>query len=175
MKMEDQRIIEELREGNTSFLKYCYKPAFKYVQSMIKKNGGTPDDAKDIFHDSLIVLNNNCKRPEFRLTSALSTYLYAVSRHIWFNQRKKRVLTVDDSHLKESVIEPFHHTDDCLLNVLMDAINKMGGKGKEILLDYYYGKFSYDEIADSLGYSSGHVVRQQKYRCIQKLRKVLVY
>ena len=174
-KLDDQSIISELRKGNTSVLRFCYDPALKYAQNMVRKNGGSAEEAKDIFHDALIILNNNCKKEGFELTSALSTYLYSICRHLWFNQKKKSNLTIEDSVLENTHLELEHQSDDSLLNQMMEAINKIGGKCKEILMDYYYGKLPYDEIALSLGYSSGQVVRQQKYRCIQKLKNEFNY
>lgn len=158
--LDDQQLVDELKKGNPSVLRYCYDPAFKYVQNMVKKNGGSTDDAKDIFHDALIILNNNCKREDFLLTSALSTYIYAICRHIWFNQKKKSDLVVEDTILENIMFEMYYQRDDSLLNQLLGAIDKLGGKCKEILLDYYYGKRPYDEIAKDLGYSSGQVVRE---------------
>ncbi len=173
--LDDKEIVKELKKGNPAVLKYCYDPTLKYVQSMVQKNGGSKDEAKDIFHDALIILNNNCKKADFLLTSALSTYIYAICRHIWFNQKKKSDLIVEEAILENTTFELHHQADDSLLDQLLVAINKLGGKCKEILLDYYYGKRPYDEIAKDLGYSSGQVVRQQKYRCIQKLKNEFKY
>ncbi len=174
--MNDKEIVRELKSGNTSVLKYCYKKTLSQVESMVLKNGGTLDDAKDLFHDSLLVLTNNCKRPEFELTSSIGTYLYSVCRYSFLNQKnKKRRSEEAVRSIYESTYELAHKTSNELIDSLIKSLDQVGEKCKNILLDYYFGKLSYDEIALGLSYASGQVVRQQKYRCIQKLKEITTY
>ena len=170
--MNDEEIVQELSRGNTTVLKYCYKKTLGQVEGMVMKNGGSREDAKDLFHDALIVFNAKCKNKEFKLSSSISTYLYAICRYSWLNEitRKKK----SDEMIKstfQDIEELTYKTINDPMEAIMRAINLLGDKCKEILLDYYYGKLSYEEIAVNLDYASGQVVRQQKYRCIQKLKE----
>ena len=174
--MKDAEIVSELKRGNTTVLKHCYKKSLGQVERMVLQHGGTEEDAKDLFHDSLIVLNNNCKSEEFKLTSSLSTYLFAVCKYSWLNQKSKQKRKEDAiKSLYEDTWELAYKSSNGLVDNMMDALSKLGDNCREILLDYYYGKCSYEEIAMNLSYSNGQVVRQQKYRCIKKLKEITNY
>jgi hypothetical protein len=41
------------------------------------------------------------------------------------------------------------------------------------LKSYYYKNQSWDEIASSLGYASAASARNQKYKCLERIRKTL--
>lgn len=158
-------------------LKYCYPKALKQVERMVLQNGGTVEDAKDLFHDSLIILNNNCKQQQFNLTSTISTYLYSVCRFSWFNKKKKdlKSQSLQQVSIYENTEELAYKNTTDRVEVLMKSLEAVGDRCKEILMDYYFGKFSYEEIAVNLSYSSAQVVRQQKYRCIQRLKEMTDY
>lgn len=174
--MSDEEIVFELKKGNTTVLKYCYKKTLGLVEGMVMKNGGSREDAKDLFHDALLVLNNNCRTTDFELTSSLSTYLYSVCRYSWLNLVNKRKRSEDvNVKLYEETWQVAYKSTTSMMDAMMQAMDKLGEKCKEILLDYYFGKFSYEEIAENLDYASGQVVRQQKYRCIQKLKEITDY
>ncbi len=170
--MSDEEIVRELKKGNTAVLKYCYKKSLGQVEGMVMKNGGSREDAKDLFHDALIVLNSKCRNQSFSLSSSIGTYLYAVCKYSWLNEIQKKQRS--DEMIKntfQGIEELSYKTANDLTETMMRAIDLLGEKCKEILLDYYYGRFSYEEIAENLDYASGQVVRQQKYRCIQKLKE----
>lgn len=174
--MTDEEIVFELKKGNTTVLKHCYKKALGQVEGMMIKNGGSKEDAKDLFHDALIVLNSNCRNTDFQLTSSLSTYLFSICRYSWLNQvnKKKKGEEMIRIVYEETWQLAYKSTNE-LVDSIMEAMDRLGNKCKEILLDYYYGKYSYKEIAENLSYASAQVVRQQKYRCIQKLKETTDY
>ena len=174
--MSDDEIVFELKKGNTTVLQHCYKRTLGQVEGMVVKHGGTREDAKDLFHDALIVLNHNCRATDFKLTSTLSTYLFSVCKYSWFNQLNK-VRKGEEmlANMYEDTQQLAYKSSNGLMDKIMLAIDQLGEKCKDILLDYYFGKFTYEEIADHLDYASEQVVRQQKYRCIQKLKETTDY
>ena len=45
------------------------------VMQLIINNNGTPDDAKDIYQEAIIVLYNKIKKGDFELNSKLKTFI----------------------------------------------------------------------------------------------------
>src|ERR1043166_3932789 len=58
----------------------------------VRNNGGSGDDAADIFQEAMVVLFEKAQHEDFRLSCKIGTYLFAVSKHLWFKklERSKR-------------------------------------------------------------------------------------
>ena len=53
------------------------------------QDGGTRDDAKDIFQDALIIFHRKVRSEEFVLTCAVSTYLFSICRNLWREELRR--------------------------------------------------------------------------------------
>ena len=60
------------------------------IFSLVIKNSGNEDDAIDVLQDALIVLYEKVQLGTFELTVKLTTYIYGVSRNIWYNKLRGR-------------------------------------------------------------------------------------
>ena len=58
IKLTDQEIIDQLLKGNTNVFKVLYNDFYK-ITSFIIQNSGGEEEAKDIFHEALIILYQN--------------------------------------------------------------------------------------------------------------------
>ena len=79
-------VMEKIKAGDKAALLDLYESNLSMVSNHILKNNGSRDEAKDILHDSLIVLWNNIRKPDFKLTSKPSTYIMAVSKNLWLKK-----------------------------------------------------------------------------------------
>ena len=87
-----------------------YTSCFPMVRSMVLKNSGTIDDARDIFQEAIMVLYQNSSFDKFQLTAVTSTYLYSIARNKWlkqlrYNGRLKSIDEDDDVADDSSLIE----------------------------------------------------------------------
>lgn len=180
--MTDQEIIAILREndikGGTRALKILYKNNYYMVEDYVTHNSGTKDDAKDIFQDSVIVLYKNLKKESFELRGKISTYLYSISRNLWLKKlRDTKIRTTDIEDHRESFVNEqnihldLEYTED--QKMIGRMLTQAGEKCKEILKAFYYDKMSMRKIAEGQGYSSEQVAKNQKLRCLKKIRAVL--
>ncbi len=174
MSLTDEARIIGLRSGDQTILEEIYESNYKSIERMVLKNSGNEDEAKDIFQDTMIIFYKNVTKPEFELKAKISTYLYAISRRLWLKRlREKSHLTFSEA---DGQIDAFDfelvskNPNDTMMKVV--ELLKEGGKNcLEILKRIYFHKQSFEYIADELGYASGQVVREQKYRCIKRVRK----
>lgn len=81
-KLSDQHIVDQLKSGDTAVFKVLYND-FDLITSFVRKNSGNEEDARDIFHEALIVFYEKILKDEFELKSKLSTYLFSVCRNLW--------------------------------------------------------------------------------------------
>lgn len=180
--MTDQEIVKILKtndlKGGTNALKFLYKNNYYMVEDYILKNSGSKDDAKDIFQESIIVLYKNLKKETFELKGKISTYLYSITRNLWLKKlRDSKISTTSieghsDSFIQESnVITEIEYSES--QKMIGNLLRKASEKCKNLLKAFYYEKHSMRMIAESQGYSSEQVAKNQKVRCLKKLRTLL--
>ena len=175
--MSDTEIIDLIRKRQQEAAVEKLYDHFPKIRSLVKQKGGSLDDARDIFQESLVIFYRKASDPGFILTSSISTYLYSVCWHLWKDALKKKSRNIPATEwpgieraasedVQEHILkeEKFSYLDKILLQV--------GDKCKEIFQLYYFGKQSMARIAEQLGLSSEQVAKNQKYKCLEKAREL---
>src|ERR1041384_2841758 len=85
----DDEYIEGLRSGNNEVLSALYRKYYNIVLKFIVNNSGTEEAAQDVYQETVIVLYETVKKPEFVLNCQLQTFIYSVAKRIWLKQLKK--------------------------------------------------------------------------------------
>lgn len=175
----DQQIVALLRIGDTSVFEKLYKGKYYLIESLVVKKGGDKHDAKDIFHESLIVLYKNVRKEDFELTSSLSTYIFSIARNLWLKEITKRTkrneVSISDSQSELSDNNPILAESANLkeerFKVMKAVLNEIGDPCKSLITNFYFLKKSMEEIASEMGYKSASVAKHQKYKCMERIRK----
>lgn len=173
--MKDQEIIELIRKGDRSkAMEQAYR-SFPLIKKMIFKSGGGEEDAKDVFQDAVIVFYRQALKPDFVLTSAVSTFLYSVSRNLWLKKLRdhQSKITVLPENLYEEAPElgeePYEELDQ--IKTVSTVLEGLGNPCKKILQLFYFEKVSMRDIGNQLGYSNEKTVKAQKYKCMERAKK----
>ncbi len=176
--MTDQDIINLIKENK-------YNPAMKglyaylpVVKKFVLKNNGTRQEAEDVFQEGLVIFCNKAIKSDFLLTASINTYLYSVCKLLWLHELKKKNKTIKndfieltDLNLVDEINEDIEK--DKSAKQAQNALIKLGEKCKEILELFYFKKLSMKEIASKLGFASEKGAKNQKYRCIEKVKENL--
>ena len=176
-KAENDTIIQGILSGDQSIFDDLYEYEFPKVVRLITKNSGTLDSAKDIFQDGLVILMEKVYRKELDLTCSVGTFLYSICRNLWLEQLRKdqkSISFIDPySSLIADIISIDEETDPDVFETVNKAIETLGDPCKQLLECFYYENLSWVEIATSLGYSSAASARNQKYKCLERIRKTV--
>jgi RNA polymerase sigma factor (sigma-70 family) len=176
--MGDKEIVELIRNGNQTRAFEKVYGNFPAVRKMIISSGGTVDDAKDIFQDSIIVFYRMVLKPEFILTSAIGTFLYSVSKKLWLKKIRdygsKRLALGKEDMIADDAgdIEILTEESEKLL-MAEKVVAELGEPCRSILYLFYFEKSSMKEIAEQLGYSNEKTAKAQKYKCIERGKKLV--
>lgn len=173
----DSEVILGILNNSESVLKRLYTAYFPMVLQLIINNNGSGDDAKDIYQEAIIILYNKVKNGDFELSSKLKTYIYSVCRRLWLKRLSQinryggditdfqEYLSVDDETEK-------NNDRDIQFNKMGKALQLLGEPCKTIIEDFYINNRSMQDICESFGYTNADNAKTQKYKCLQRLKKL---
>lgn len=173
----DKDLIEGIRKGTKDSLEQVYIAHFPMILQMIVNNNGNEDDAKDIFQESVIVLYNKVKSGDFELNSKLKTYLYSVCRHLWLKKLNQQSRFTNNIHVFEDIAETesdieMHEEQSLQFEQMKLALNQLGEPCKTIIEEFYLHSKSMQDICEQFGYTNTDNAKTQKYKCLQRLKKL---
>ncbi|MCK0135951.1 sigma-70 family RNA polymerase sigma factor [Arenibacter sp. S6351L] len=165
-------------QNNDLVLRSLYEGVYPKVRHYILQNNGSDDQAKDTFQEAFVTTWKNIKDGKLKKDNGLNieAYLFTVAKNKWLDylrsSRYKKTTRVDKViHLRPDVeeeeSEPSQGQDEMM--AMQRAFKQLGEKCKMVLKLFYFERKSMDEISSELQITSASV-RNQKYRCMEKLR-----
>lgn len=177
--ISDHDIIQGIVTNDNRTIQRIYKFYYPAIARMIINNSGSEDEAKDIFQESVMVLYNKVTQQEFELNSKLSTFLYAVARRLWLKQlsRKGSVANTADISDFEDILQveddiEKHQENEIKFDQMNLALDEIGEPCKTLLKDFYIKNLSMKDIQEKFGYTNTDNAKTQKYKCLQRLKKI---
>ncbi len=177
LQFTDDQFIDGLRNGNNEILSALYKKYYNIVLKFIVNNSGTEEAAQDIYQETVIVLYENAQKPQFSLNCQLQTYIYSVAKRLWLKQLKKNGKTFlfkedDENELADVTGDVAEHSEkEKNLDKMNKSLLELGEPCATLIKDYYLSKLNMDEIAEKFGYTNADNAKNQKYKCLQRLKK----
>ncbi|MGV3764030.1 RNA polymerase sigma factor [Parapedobacter sp.] len=173
----DAVTLEGVAQGDAASLERLYHDYFPMVLNMVVQNNGTEDEAKDVFQEAVIVLYDKVKQRDFELTSQLKTYIYSVCRRLWLKQLGSKGRTFRDVAAYEDILAveedlARHEERDLQLAMMEQALDELGEPCRTIIRDFYIANLSMQEICEKFGYTNADNAKTQKYKCLQRLKKL---
>jgi RNA polymerase sigma factor (sigma-70 family) len=179
LKVSDNEIalLKGLARDDKKAIEAIYKDNFNMVQALIINNSGSADDAKDVFQEAMIILYQKVKSGHFELNCQIKTYVYSVSRRLWLKrllQQNKFMNGSDNGENLAAVEEDLeeHERRDVEFNMMEKAMNSLGEPCKSLLQAFYINKQNMQDIAASFGYTNADNAKNQKYKCLVRLKKL---
>lgn len=178
------KLVNALKSNDPAALKSLYTSNYYKVESLVLKNSGTIDHAKDIYQEAFICMWKNIKNDSFvpQNETALQGYLYQIAKNKWMDVlRSSRFKNTNLIHNEMTIAnnndEGSHEEEQEIfkqkLKQAMDAFKILGSPCKELLTTFYFEKKSLRDIADELQIEE-NTARNKKYRCMEKLRELVL-
>lgn len=168
--MKDSEVLERISRGDEKALEYLYKKYYRMMTSIIIKNNGTEEEAKDVFQDALIVFWQNVTSGKLVLSSKISTYIYSVCLNLWRKEldRKSRL-----SHEEKDEAEYMDDEQKERAKIIHQCIERMDETCRKLLTFYYFDDMSMQDITDKLGFANTDTTKTRKYKCKKKLDSLI--
>ncbi|PST82900.1 RNA polymerase subunit sigma-70 [Pedobacter yulinensis] len=173
----DREVVLGILNNSDETLNKLYRGYFPMILQFILNNNGNEDDAKDVFQESVIVLYNKIKAGDFELSSKLKTYIYSVCRRIWLkrlaqdHKKTNNINDYEDVLIVDDDLEK-HDEQDRRLKKMNEALEGLGEPCKTIIQDFYLNNLSMQDISEKFGYTNTDNAKTQKYKCLQRLKKI---
>lgn len=177
VQFTDDQFIDGLRTGSNEILTALYKKYYNLVLKFIVNNSGTEEAAQDVYQETVIVLYENVQKPEFELNCQLQTYIYSVAKRLWLKQLKKNGNTFlfkdnDENELADVSDDIGDHLNKELeIEKMNKSLSELGEPCSTLIKDFYVHKLSMEHIAEKFGYTNADNAKNQKYKCLQRLKK----
>lgn len=174
---QERELLEGLAGNDKTAVEKIYSSNYKAIQSFIVRNNGTIDDARDIFQEGMVVLYEKSLDPAFELTCQIRTYLYSICRRLWLKrlQQEQRYTTqVEAIEELVSVDEDIEAKEKLDLDFarMESAMRMLGEPCKSLLEAFYINRKTMTDIADEFGYTNADNAKNQKYKCLIRLKKI---
>jgi len=175
---KDQVLIEKIRANGKDELGTIYvQHRQEFVGWVLKKYQIGEEQAKDIYQLSILTFYENIlNRKLTELTSTVKTYIFAIGRNVALEQTKSKKVfssSIDTMQVAEdddSNSDVYEKESQYLR--MEQSLIELGEPCKSLLQRYYYENKSMEVLAQVMNYKNSDVVKNQKYKCLQRLRKL---
>lgn len=173
----DHEILKGLQKRDDAAYEILYDFYFPKVKKFVVNNNGTPDDAQDIFQETLLVLLKNVPLADFELRSSLGTYIFSIASNLWLKRLRdsKKMVVKSEAEVEEIAAEIEEDFDfkkppeaEEKAHSLLQKITEMC---QRLIRSIFFLKKDIMTIQSEMGYASRHSAQNQKYKCIQQLKK----
>ncbi len=175
---QDKLLLEGLARSEKGSIEAIYREHYSMVQAFILNNTGSPDDARDIFQEIMIVLYEKACSGSFELNCQLKTFVYSIGKRLWLKklQQLQRYSSAPVEGLQETVPVDeemeLHERKNMQFSYMETSMVKIGEPCKSLLEAYYIQKKHMQDIAAEFGYTNADNAKTQKYKCLMRLKKL---
>jgi RNA polymerase sigma factor (sigma-70 family) len=176
-RFSDSELVEAIGDKKMleAAISQLYQEHAEITRSFIMGKGGTEQDADDIFQETIVSFIDSVQKGKFRQESGIRTFLISISKHLWYNEIRKR----QRAGKREKVFETDRDEEaDGISHIIQDRelkqqmnklLTELGDSCRKILELFYYENLPMKEIVSHLHYENEQVVRNKKYKCLQQL------
>lgn len=178
--MNAEEAIRRIKEGDQSVFDEIYRD-FRdpFLVWTCRKHGCSINDAKDIFQNAVLTFYLKVVNGEItELRSGVKTYLFGIGRNKgreWHRQEHKYAEEPTE-YLLESILSKSRQNGQDYIEeemlVVERALKVLGDPCKTLLELFYLQQMKMDAICELRGYKNSESVKTQKYKCMNRLRKI---
>lgn len=175
--MNNTEVLERIKTGDKRALEEVYiKYRPEFIGWMTSTYKVSVSDAKDLYQQSILILYENIVNGKLvEMSSNFKTYLYAVGKNKFSElkrQWERNTTEINNNLPDHSGVNEDDDKNSMLIQLSEKALEMVGNPCKDLLELYYYHKKSMLEIANVLGYKNEGSAKNQKYKCLLRLKEI---
>ncbi|KAB1229087.1 RNA polymerase sigma factor [Chryseobacterium viscerum] len=168
--------VDDFKKDSNIAFGILYQQYFDYTKKFILKNKGNIEDAEDIFQDALLILYQKLNADDFNVQTCLGNYIIGISKNLWLKKLKNRNFYIESP--ENYFIENQQEITSAIENEkyywekLFGYVKSISSHCQNLIHDIFIENKSIEEIQDKYQYSSKHNAQNQKYKCVEQIRKI---
>jgi len=178
--MQDQEAFERIKLGDKEALAEVYKAHREAIIAWLtKKHSCSMEEAKDIYQDAILIFYNNIVKGKLtNIQHSIGSYLHEVVKRQFFSKAKR------DSKLSRGIIEILKETSSSdeenmaelerRMEMVHQGLKEVGEVCSQLIRLRYFNRLSMDTICVQLGYKNSSTAKNLKYKCMRRLRKIVM-
>ncbi len=182
MKIIDDKVwINAVKKGDKSVFKTFYiTQKNPFLAWAVKQFAYSQSELEDLYQQSMLILYENITAGKLdELSSSVKTYLYGISKNLVLSRQKKEKIVQShqkkvSEHLNAQAQQAETEEEQQLKNLVKELMPLMKDPCGRILACFYFEGRKIEDIAQLLNYKSKEVVKVQKSRCMQYLKKMML-
>lgn len=176
-ELNEQALLKGLANNDSKVVEALYKRHFNMIQHFVLNNNGSFDDARDVFQEGMVALYEKVQTESFVLTCQIKTYLFSICKHVWLKRLQQMGKYSSPLSVQEDSISVEEDWTDfgkkeAAFAIMDRALNSLGEPCKSLLEGYYIHKKGMQELAADFGYTNADNAKNQKYKCLLRLKKL---
>jgi hypothetical protein len=148
-----------------------YSDGLLEVARMVRQHNGTVDDARDIFHDALIILIRQVESG--KQIDAPLNYLIGTARHLMYRKLRIESTIYDPEYGDLPDIPDEHESRSVNLGRLLSIVSKTGKSCLDFLTALFIERKQLSLVTTQFGLKSEHVASVKKYKCLEQVRNIV--
>lgn len=176
--MTDSEIINLIKKGDPQGLTTAYEVFRKeFIHWMMRFKKCGEEDAREHYQAAILIVYDNVHAGKLNdLQSSLKTYIFGIGKNLVMKQYRES--NRENSFRAEYYVQNYLHEDaesyqtDVNLEIISRSFNKLGEPCHELLEQYYFHRKNMIQIASEMGYKNPETAKNQKYKCMERLRKM---
>jgi RNA polymerase sigma factor (sigma-70 family) len=180
-RISDDEMIRLIRTGDRKGLTTLYETfRSEFVHWAIKFTRCEEDDAFDYYQATVLIVYDNVQAGKIsELKSTLKTYLFSVGKNLAWQHKRQKMRNEKmnaEYYLQMHVNEQTDQdplTDDNNLELISKCYYELGDPCRSLLDLFYFHKKNMEDIAMQLNYKNAETAKNQKYKCMERLRKLV--
>lgn len=150
-----------------------YQSTLPLVAKFVSSRRGTWQDAKDIFHDALVIYYEKTLDRQLKITVSDEAYLLGIAKHLWLRKYHHDKKNISLNAFEAEITIPENYYPEILSEKLLQFLEHIGKKCMELLTAFYYHKRSMQQIAAEFNFGTERSATVQKYKCLEKIRDTI--
>lgn len=177
--MKDNETIARIREGDQGIKSQTYQRyRQEFVLWMRKTYSCSDEQARDYYQETfcrfLIMIQSGRLT---HITSTIKTYLFGIGRNVFNEQNRKNSRfdrEIDEEKVADDLEDRLKKEErEMEYHLIEKSLQQLDKKSQRLILMVYHENRQMEYIAEKLGYKNAASAKNQKYKCMEKLRKML--
>lgn len=170
--------VGELKKTPEKVISMVYKEYRASALAWLSKNYNLEkQDGLDVFQNAVTALYQNAILDKISDRGvAKKTYLFAICKNLALKHKAKSRISYFDT-LEALAFEPSNHElekSENQIKACINGIERLSASCRDLLRSFYLEQRKIPEITLIYQYSSENSAKTQKYKCLKKLRELMI-